>query len=175
MRAWCLILVVLAACVEAAHHSAHRVMSAEQRRRMRRNGHRIRNAHMDSCNQLCRAVKATIQEPVDPAAPAVGPNTVFPGSRPGGTGLALQPALTPATHLLPILTAERWEAGPCLSEWPHTNHGRPAMTHGWVCDVAHHPRQTIDDETENQCKAYVNGKAHHFCEVDPDCGPIRCQ
>lgn len=59
-------------------------------------------------------------------------------------------------------------AGPCLSDekedWPHPD---------WVCDVAHSPRQDIDDQPENQCKAYRDGKAHHFVEVDTNCDLIR--
>ncbi len=53
--------------------------------------------------------------------------------------------------------------GPCLS-----NNIAP----GWVCDVAHWPRQPVDNNPENQCPAY--GKtAHAFVEVDPNCRPIR--
>ncbi len=55
--------------------------------------------------------------------------------------------------------------GPCLS-----NHIRP----GWVCDVAHYPRQPVDNNPQNQCPAY--GKtAAHFVEVTPDCKFIRAQ
>ena len=60
------------------------------------------------------------------------------------------------------------ENGPCLSdsnsEWDITD---------WVCDVAHSPRQTVDNLLENQCSAYRDGQAHHFVEVDPDCNFIR--
>ena len=34
--------------------------------------------------------------------------------------------------------------GPCLG----------VIKEGWVADVAHDPRQKVDDEPENQCKAY---------------------
>jgi len=44
--------------------------------------------------------------------------------------------------------------GPCL--------GTLAME-GWVVDVAHDPRQPVDDESENQCHGY-----EHFVELDVD-------
>ncbi|MEM5882986.1 MAG: hypothetical protein QXQ77_01965 [Candidatus Aenigmatarchaeota archaeon] len=53
--------------------------------------------------------------------------------------------------------------GPCLSN---------KIIENWVCDVAHNPREPIDDVEENQCPEY--GKtAFHFIEVDPNCNFIR--
>ncbi|MEM5811193.1 MAG: hypothetical protein QXG91_00380 [Candidatus Aenigmatarchaeota archaeon] len=43
----------------------------------------------------------------------------------------------------------------------------------WVCDVAHHPRENIDNLPENQCSAFREGKAKHFVEVSPTCEFIR--
>jgi len=43
----------------------------------------------------------------------------------------------------------------------------------WVCDVAHEPREAIDNLPENQCSAYREGRASHFVEVDPNCNFIR--
>jgi len=43
----------------------------------------------------------------------------------------------------------------------------------WVCDVAHSPRQPVDNLPENQCSAFREGKARHFVEVGPDCKIIR--
>lgn len=45
----------------------------------------------------------------------------------------------------------------------------------WVCDVAHNPREFIDNLEENQCSAYREGKANHFIEVDPSCNFIRAR
>jgi len=39
----------------------------------------------------------------------------------------------------------------------------------WVCDVAHEPRQTVDNSAENQCSAFREGGATHFVEVTPNC------
>ncbi len=44
---------------------------------------------------------------------------------------------------------------------------------GWVCDVAHSPREPVDNLPENQCSAYISGEASHFVEVTPDCAFIR--
>jgi hypothetical protein len=48
--------------------------------------------------------------------------------------------------------------GPCLG----------VIKEGWVADVAHDPRQDVDDEPENQCREYREGEADHFVELDPD-------
>lgn len=53
--------------------------------------------------------------------------------------------------------------GPCLG----------VIKPGWVADVAHDPREDIDDERANQCEAYRSGEADHFVELDPDGAFIR--
>ena len=57
--------------------------------------------------------------------------------------------------------------GPCLSsgfsEWEMGD---------WVCDVAHSPRQPVDNDPANQCSEY-GVTASHFVEVNPLCGFIR--
>ena len=56
-------------------------------------------------------------------------------------------------------------AGPCLSD--------PGVIAGdWVCDVAHSPRLQVDNQQENQCKAFREGRALHFVEVDETCNII---
>jgi len=55
--------------------------------------------------------------------------------------------------------------GPCLLD--------PMSNPEWVCDVAHKPRQAIDNKRENQCNAWHNGSAKHFIEVTPNCELIR--
>jgi len=55
--------------------------------------------------------------------------------------------------------------GPCLLN--------PMSNEDWVCDVAHDPRQPIDDIPENQCSAYRQRLASHFVEVDTDCKFIK--
>lgn len=55
-------------------------------------------------------------------------------------------------------------SGPCLS-----NNLMP----DWVLDIAHNPRQPVDELPENQCSAFKTGQAHHFVELDPDGNLIR--
>lgn len=43
----------------------------------------------------------------------------------------------------------------------------------WAIDVAHSPRQPVDDLPENQCAAYRDGSAKHFLELSPDGALIR--
>ena len=43
----------------------------------------------------------------------------------------------------------------------------------WVCDIAHSPRQDVDNDPNNQCSAFREGRAHHFVEVDENCELIR--
>jgi hypothetical protein len=56
--------------------------------------------------------------------------------------------------------------GPCLSN---------DLMPDWVADIAHNPRQPIDNLPENQCSAFLEGKAHHFIELDLDGNLIRTQ
>lgn len=53
--------------------------------------------------------------------------------------------------------------GPCLGK----------IAPDWVLDIAHSPRQTIDDKTQNQCADFKEGRVHHFIELDPDGKLIR--
>lgn len=48
-------------------------------------------------------------------------------------------------------------SGPCLSE---------DIEIDWVLDIAHSPREPIDDLAENQCQNYRQGKAKHYIELD---------
>lgn len=52
---------------------------------------------------------------------------------------------------------EDFLSGPCLSN---------ALMPGWVVDIVHNPRQSIDDLPENQCPSYLEGSAEHFVELD---------
>lgn len=56
--------------------------------------------------------------------------------------------------------------GPCI--------GNPLKADSeWVCDVAHDPREEVDNLQENQCSAFREGKATHFVEVDASCRVIK--
>ena len=42
-----------------------------------------------------------------------------------------------------------------------------------VADVAHDPRQPVDDDPANQCEEHPSGEADHFVELDPEGNFIR--
>jgi hypothetical protein len=58
--------------------------------------------------------------------------------------------------------------GPCIAE------NVPGLS-DWVVDVAHDPRQDVDDDPANQCQRYRNGDAHHFVELEPNGALIRAE
>lgn len=57
--------------------------------------------------------------------------------------------------------------GPCILD--------PMENEDWVCDVAHEPRQPVDNQRKNQCDAWHSGKAKHFIEVTPTCEFIKAR
>jgi hypothetical protein len=54
--------------------------------------------------------------------------------------------------------------GPCLAE---------EIIQDWCVDVAHNPRQPVDNLPENQCQSYREGRVHHFVELDTNGDIIR--
>lgn len=56
-------------------------------------------------------------------------------------------------------------SGPCLLN--------PMSNPDWVCDIAHSPRQEIDEDPANQCLEFANGDADHFVELSPTCEIIK--
>lgn len=65
-----------------------------------------------------------------------------------------------------IKRGEDISTGPCLSN---------ALIPNWVVDIAHSPRQSLDDLAENQCAAFLEGSARHFVELDTNGNLIRAQ
>jgi hypothetical protein len=55
--------------------------------------------------------------------------------------------------------------GPCLG----------VVLENWVADVAHDPREEVDDRPENQCGAFRSGEVEHFVELDPEGDLIRAE
>lgn len=49
--------------------------------------------------------------------------------------------------------------GPCLAE---------EIIPDWCVDIAHSPRQPVDNRPENQCTSYREGRVHHFVELDTE-------
>ncbi|MFZ6036529.1 MAG: hypothetical protein ACOYUK_05315 [Patescibacteria group bacterium] len=56
--------------------------------------------------------------------------------------------------------------GPCLSN---------QAIEDWVVDVAHDPRQDVDNDPANQCSGFRSGAAKHFVELDPQGNLIRAE
>jgi hypothetical protein len=69
-------------------------------------------------------------------------------------------------------SGEYLESGPCLSD-AKSNWEPNWNVNNWVCDIAHYPRQPIDNLQENQCQGFKEGKAQHFVELYPNCTLIR--
>jgi hypothetical protein len=61
-----------------------------------------------------------------------------------------------------------FSSGPCIAEQ------LPGLD-DWVADVAHDPREDVDDEEENQCQRYRDGEASHFVELTPEGELIRAE
>ncbi len=61
---------------------------------------------------------------------------------------------------------EDFSSGSCLSN---------ALMPGWVVDIVHSPRQSVDDLPENQCSAFIEGRAKHFVELDTLGNLVRAQ
>jgi hypothetical protein len=57
--------------------------------------------------------------------------------------------------------------GPCIAD--------PLPVPNWVADIAHDPRQPVDDDPANQCSTYRSGEAEHFVELDPEGNVIRAE
>jgi hypothetical protein len=58
--------------------------------------------------------------------------------------------------------------GPCIAD-------PLASMPNWVVDVAHDPREDVDDDPANQCASYRSGDADHFVELDRDGNLIRAK
>jgi hypothetical protein len=58
--------------------------------------------------------------------------------------------------------------GPCIAE---------SLTDlpGWVVDIAHDPREDVDDNPANQCQRFRDGEASHFVELTPEGQLIRAE
>ena len=71
-------------------------------------------------------------------------------------------------HEEAVSRGEDLDIGPCIAE------ELPGLPE-WVADVAHDPREDIDDEPENQCRRYRKGEASHFVEFTPAGEVIRAE
>lgn len=100
---------------------------------------------------------------------AVGLVVVKTGKRPvykkGSSGV-YDTAVSSAMTLYRKMVREGLDLsdGPCL-----TNDLMP----GWVVDIVHSPRERTDDLPDNQCQAFLEGRATHFVELDQSGNLVR--
>lgn len=62
-----------------------------------------------------------------------------------------------------VALTEKINAGEDISNGPCLDNAE--TYENWVIDIAHDPREPVDDEPGNQCSAYRSGKAEHFVEL----------
>jgi hypothetical protein len=63
-----------------------------------------------------------------------------------------------------VLAGNDLSDGPCIAN---------SIVTDWSCDIAHNPREVVDDKPENQCSSFRGGITHHFVELDINCNLIR--
>lgn len=87
---------------------------------------------------------------------------------PGVTKSDIDTAVNQAKYLYEMKKQQGSDlsSGPCLSN---------ALMPDWVADTAHNPRENLDDLPANQCPAYLEGRAHHFVELDLEGNLIRAR
>lgn len=61
-----------------------------------------------------------------------------------------------------------FSSGPCIAD-------ELEDVPGWSVDIAHDPREEIDNQAENQCQAYRDGRTEHFVELTPEGELIRAE
>src|SRR3989344_654075 len=55
-------------------------------------------------------------------------------------------------------------SGPCLANGTE-----------WAIDVAHNPRQAVDDDPSYQCSSFISGQAKYFVELDTEGNVLRAE
>jgi hypothetical protein len=65
-------------------------------------------------------------------------------------------------------TGQDLSRGPCIAEQ------LPGLS-DWAADVAHDPRQSVDDDPANQCSSFREGQTHHFVELTPEGNLIKAE
>jgi hypothetical protein len=82
------------------------------------------------------------------------------GSSSSGTETKAAIAAARKAYAKAKASGERLAAGPCIAE------RLPALG-DWVVDIAHDPRQPVDNRPANECRRFRAGEAHHFVELTP--------
>jgi len=109
-----------------------------------------------------------------PAVAVAVAGLVVAGCGGGGSDSASQAERSQAVGQALVAFGKAKQSGEDLSSGPCISESLPGLA-DWVADIAHDPRQPVDDEAANQCQRYRSGDAHHFVELTPDGKLIRAQ
>ncbi len=83
----------------------------------------------------------------------------------------VSPVFDKAVYQAQAIYKAKRNAGEDLSQGPCIAND---LMPGWVADIVHKPRiEAIDDLEKNQCPSFIEGKATHFVELDPEGNILR--
>lgn len=92
----------------------------------------------------------------------------------GGGDSPSQPERAQAVGQAQVAFQKAQQSGKDLSSGPCISESLPGLS-DWVADIAHDPRQPVDDQPQNQCQRFRDGDAHHFVELTPTGQLIRAE
>jgi hypothetical protein len=121
---------------------------------------------IDTRKSACR--KSISVPPALVALAILAPGIAGCGGSSGASDADKDKAIAAAKFLYAGQAKRDLSNGPCLSE------SLPGLS-DWAVDIAHDPRQPVDDMPANQCQSFRDGETHHFVELTPDGRLIRAQ
>jgi hypothetical protein len=90
----------------------------------------------------------------------------------GGSGRVIVSQQDKATAQAMLAFNQTQESGKDLSTGPCIAEHLPGLP-DWAADIAHDPRQPVDNQPANQCSSFQAGQTHHFVELTPEGSLIR--
>src|SRR5262249_31023306 len=85
----------------------------------------------------------------------------------GGNGKATVSDKDQAIAKAMLIFHQKQESGVDLSNGPCLAEQLPGLP-DWAADVAHDPREPVDNQAANQCSSFQAGQTHHFVELTPE-------
>ncbi len=91
-------------------------------------------------------------------------------SAPGATSSERDKAIIAAKQVYQQAKSKgiNFSNGPCIAE-------QLPKYPDWSVDIAHNPRESVDNQPANQCQDYLSGKTHHLVELNANGLLIRAQ